>query len=177
MSPEIILLALLIFALRVLNYAISTIRLVFIARGVRSLAAMMAFIEAFIFAVVMASVVSDLHNIPNLIAYCAGAAAGSYLGMTLEARLFTRYSTATIITSRSGQEIAEALREQGYGATVTRGEGRQGEVIIIRSSIINRDIPGVMKIVRSINPHAFVEVEAAQSLQRGWIPGGPPSRV
>lgn len=176
MTVDVILFALLLFSLRVLNYTISTIRLVFISRGLKLFAAMMAFTEAFIFAVVMASVVSDLNNIANLLAYCGGAAFGSYLGMWLEGRLFTRYSTATIITRKLGREIAEALRDGGFGATLSMGEGREGEVAIIRSSTLNNDLPSLMDIVRDINPSAFIEVESATVLRRGWIPGGPPAR-
>ncbi len=177
LTADAILLALLLFGMRVVNYAISTIRLVFIARDMRLLSAVTAFLEALIFAVVMASVVNDLSNILNLGAYCFGAAAGSYLGQWLEARFVISYSTVTIITQDQGKEIAQALRDASYGVTVTRGEGRDGEVDIIRSSAVNRDIPKLIRIVRSISDTAFLDVEAARTLSRGWLPGGPPRRI
>ncbi|MEO1287708.1 MAG: DUF5698 domain-containing protein [Chloroflexota bacterium] len=176
LTPEAIGFALLIFALRVFNYAISTIRLVFIGRGVRIGAAVIAFVEALIFAVVIANVVRDLSDLVNLFAYCLGAAVGSYVGMWLEARFIVSYSTVTIITHRLGAEIAEALRNRNYGVTVSKGEGRDGEVDIIRSTTINRDVSLLVSIVQSVNPDAFIDVEAARSLYRGWIPGGPPRR-
>jgi len=172
-----LLFALLIFGLRVVNYTISTIRLVFIARDLRVFAAGLAFIEAFIFVVVIAQVVQDLTgNLLNLGAYCLGAAVGSYMGMWLEGRFIVSYSTVTVITHALGQEIAKALREQNYGVTLTYGEGRDGEVIIMRSTTINRDVPALMRTVREMNPDAFIEVESARTLRRGWIPGGPPRR-
>ncbi|MCA9913949.1 MAG: hypothetical protein KC496_11395 [Anaerolineae bacterium] len=177
LTADAVLFALLLFTMRVINYAISTIRLVFIARDLRLLSAVTAFLEALIFAVVMASVVNDLSNLLNLGAYCFGAAAGSYLGQWLESRFVVSYSTVTIITREQGREIVEALRSANFGVTVTKGEGRDGEVDIIRSSSINRDIPGLIRIVRSISETAFVDVEAARTMSRGWIPGGPPRRV
>lgn len=159
-TPEALLFAGLLFVLRVVNYAVSTIRLVFIARNRRKRAAALAFMEAFIFAVVMTRVVTDLDNsVINLIAYCLGASAGSYVGMALESRFITSYSTLTIITHDKGQEIAAALRACGYGATVTRGEGRDGEVTIIRCSATNRDVPVILKTVREIHPQAFIEID------------------
>ncbi len=177
LTLDAVLLAALLFGMRVVNYAISTIRLVFIARDLRLLSAVTAFLEALIFAVVMAYVVTDLGNWLNLGAYCFGAAAGSYLGQWLESRFVISYSTVTIITRERGKEIAETLRDAGFGATSSKGEGRDGEVDIIRSSARNRDVPGIIRIVRSISETAFVDVEAARTLSRGWIPGGPPRRL
>lgn len=175
-SPETIAFALLIFGLRILNYAISTIRLVFIGRGFKLWTSIIAFFEALIFAVVIAKVVSDLGDLPNLIAYCMGAAVGSYAGMWLEAKFITSYSTITIITHEKGKIIADALRESNYGVTVSKGEGRDGAVDIVRSSCVNKDIPLLISTVQMINPDAFIDIEATRTVHRGWIPGGPPRR-
>ena len=176
MTPEAIVLALALFTMRVINYSISTIRLVFIARGFRIFAAVMAFFEAFIFAVVMAYVLADLNNIINLMAYCLGASVGSYVGMSLETRFITSYSTVTVIAQHMGTDIATALRSANYGVTVTYGEGKDGQVAILRSSTVNRDVPTLLNIVHNVNPDAFIDVESARAIRRGWLPGGPPRR-
>lgn len=175
-STGTLVLALVIFALRVFNYAISTLRLVFIARGMKVLSAVLAFVEGLIFAVVISQVVTDLSNLTTLLAYCLGAAGGSYLGMELEARLITSYSTVTIIARQAGTTIADALRDNNYGATVTHGEGRDGHVTIIRSSTVNKDLPALIDTVNGINSDAFIEVDATRTIRRGWLPGGPPHR-
>jgi uncharacterized protein YebE (UPF0316 family) len=172
-TVEALLFAGFLFTLRVMNYSVSTIRLVFIARNRRGFAALLAFFEALIFAIVTANVVTDLTNIINLLAYCLGASFGSYTGMLLETRLFTSYSTITIITHERGKEVATALRQAGFGATVTTGEGRDGQVTMIRSSALNRDVQKLLDVVRTVQPEAFIEVEAARALIRGWIPGNP----
>lgn len=160
-----------LFSLRVMNYAVGTIRLVFITRGRRVLASALAFVEALVFAVVMASVVADLNNLINLMAYCMGAAVGSYVGMWLEARLVTSYSTVQIITREHAQQLAETLRMKGYAVTETEGRGRDGQVHILRTSLNNRDLMRVLSVVSEIDAKAFVEVEATKALQRGWLPG------
>ncbi|GAB5490520.1 MAG: hypothetical protein Phog2KO_07350 [Phototrophicaceae bacterium] len=172
-TPEVIAFAGLIFALRVFNYSISTLRLVFIGRGMRFWAAFIAFFEALIFAVVIAQVVQDLENVMSLLAYCLGASVGSYIGMWLESRFIVSYSTVTIITHKLGKEIATALRDHNYGVTVSKGEGRDGQVDIIRSTTVNKDIPTLISVVQGVNPDAFIDIETARSLYRGWIPGGP----
>lgn len=170
MTSEAILTAVLILALRILNYAISTIRLVAITRQKRMAASVLAFFEALIFAVVIANVVTDLSdNLLNLIAYCAGASIGSYLGIVLEGRFVTSYRTVNVISSQRGHEIATALRSAGYGVTETLGEGLEGAVTLLRSVVVNRDVPKILAIIKGVNPDAFVAVEEARAVQRGWL--------
>lgn len=175
-TPEILGFAAVIFLLRVVNYAISTVRMVFVGRGLRLWAACIAFFEALIFAVVIAQVVSDLGNSAYLVAYCLGAAVGSYVGMWLDSRFVVSFARVTIISQLGGREIAQALRENRFGATLSRGQGRDGSVAIVHSSVTTRDIPRLVGVVREVNPDAFINTEPISRLHRGWIPGGPARR-
>jgi uncharacterized protein YebE (UPF0316 family) len=103
-------------------------------------------------------------------AYCLGASIGSYVGMAIETRFVTSYSTITVITNDLGQQIACRLRDCGYGVTVTHGEGRNGAVDILRSTASSRDIPAMVNVIRAIQPDAFIEIEQARALMRGWLP-------
>jgi uncharacterized protein YebE (UPF0316 family) len=172
LSLNALLLAAVIFALRVFNNALGTVRVVLITRDMRLWAAIFAFIEALTFAVVISSVVKDLNNFLNLTAYCLGFSVGGYVGMAIEARFITTYVTANIITKEKGHEIAMALREHGYGVTETVGTGRDGEVQMLRSVVSRREIPNLLSTVRHIHPTAFVSVEEARTIERGWIRKG-----
>lgn len=169
MTPEGIAFAIFLFALRILNNAIGTVRVILITRDKRLLAAALAFVEALIFAIVFANVVSDLSNIYNLLAYCLGFSIGGYVGMAIESRFITSYVIATIITHERGHELATALRNCGFGVTETVGEGRDGMVIMLRSVISRRDIGEALQTVRDIQPDAFVSVEEARTIQHGWV--------
>lgn len=169
MSWQSLALPVAIFLLRVFNYSLSTVRVVAITRQKRVLASAMAFVEALVFALVIANVVNDLSNLPNLFAYCLGASFGSYAGMLIEARFITSYRTVNVITHERGHEIAVALRAAGYGVTETVGEGRDGVVTMIRSVILQRDVPQLLKIVRDVYANAFISVEEAHGVQRGWV--------
>lgn len=161
-----------IFLLRVLNYAISTIRTVAIARGRRVMSSGLAFVEAFLFAVVIASIVQDISTNPlNLLAYCLGAAAGGWVGMSIEARYITSYLSINIIPHKkdAGHTIAVELREAGYGVTETVGEGREGAVSMLRSVVAKRQASPVLRIARNIDPDAFISLEEAHAIHRGWL--------
>lgn len=168
--------ALLIFILRVMNYAIGTVRLVAITRQRKYLAAGLAACEAFVFAVVIGNIVKDLDNLVNLFAYCAGASGGSLAGMYLESRFITGYVTYNVILQNGGHVLAEYLRDEGFGVTEAYAEGREGQVTHLRSVVNKRDLSKISKIVKEQSPDAFVTIEEARGVQRGWIRAPMPGR-
>lgn len=169
LSTDALLLAGLIFCLRILNTGIGTVRLVIVTRQKRLLAAFLAFFEALLFAVTISGVATDLNNIMNLMAYCLGFSVGNYVGMVIERRFITSFMTVNVICSTHGHEIATTLRENGYGVTETIGEGRDGAVTMLRSVVVNRDVPRILDIIRSTHAEAFVAVEEARAVHRGWV--------
>jgi len=169
MILEAVLLAITIFLLRVLNYAVGTVRLVAIARDRRLVAAALAFLEALIFAVVIANVVNDLENFVNLMAYCLGASVGSYVGMLLDARTVTSYMSVNVISTTQGHDIAVRLRESGHGVTETVGRGHAGEVTMLTSVVDKKDVPSMLETVHAIDPKAFVTMGQAAVIEQGWL--------
>jgi uncharacterized protein YebE (UPF0316 family) len=173
-TSEVLLLALFLFALRVINSAVGTLRLILMARGLRILTAILGFIEALIFAYVTTSVVTDFSNVPNLVAYCGGFSVGIWAGMAIEERFVTNYVKVNVIASLKGREIAVALREIGHGVTEVQGTGGKGEVIMLNSVVKRRDVPGLLQSVYGINPNAFVTLEETRGVQHGWMRNGAP---
>jgi uncharacterized protein YebE (UPF0316 family) len=168
MTIEGLLTAGLIFVLRVFNYAISTVRTITITRQQKLLASALAFVEALLFAVVIGNIVKDLDNFMNLMAYCLGAAAGGWVGMYIEGRYITSYLIVNVFGEKAHQ-IALALRDRGYGVTETQGEGRSGQVTMLRSVVENRDMADALRTIRDVEQEAFIAVEEARAIQRGWM--------
>jgi uncharacterized protein YebE (UPF0316 family) len=166
---DVVIHVILIFILRVMNYAIGTLRLVSITRGRRFVAGSLAMLEGLVFAVVIAGVVNDLQNIPNLLAYCLGAGVGSWVGMELESRLVRSYTIVNVFASSGGTQITETLRNAGYGVTTTISQGRDGDVMMIRSVIDKRQVKPFTKIVENLNDKAFIAVEEVRGVERGWL--------
>lgn len=173
-TSEALLLALFLFALRVINSAVGTLRLILMARGLRLMTAAFGFLEALIFAYVTASVVTDFSNLPNLIAYCGGFSVGIWVGMAIEERFVTNFVRVNVIASHKGHEIAIKLRDMDHGVTEMQGTGGRGEVIMLNSVVKRRDVPGVLQSVYSINPSAFVTLEEMRGVQHGWMRNGAP---
>jgi uncharacterized protein YebE (UPF0316 family) len=168
-TSDALFLATLIFALRVFNSAVGTIRLVVMARGQVFLTVVLGFIEALIFAYVTASIVTDLSNVLNMVAYCGGFSLGIYVGMVLDRRYVVTYVRLNIITKEHGREIATALRELGYGVTEVDAVGGSGGVSMLNSVMSRRDSAHALKAIYKVNPEAFVTLEEARSVQHGWM--------
>ena len=169
MTLEEALLVILIFCLRATNNMLSTVRIITMTYGRRWLAVVLSFIESLIFAFTASVVLTDFDNIPKLLAYAGGFAVGGYLGMELEGRFITGYMTVNVITNNGGHDIALALRGEKFGVTETVGEGKEGEVIMLRSVIERHHVPDVMNTIQQVNPDAFVTVEEARAVHQGWL--------
>ena len=107
LSPTAWLVAFGIFAARLVNIAIDTLRFMFTLRDKRALAWIFGFVQSVIFVLVIGSVLTNLENILNVIAYASGFATGNVLGMSIEKRLAIGYTHFTIISRDRSTEIAE----------------------------------------------------------------------
>lgn len=169
LSNEAVALAFFLFSLRVINSAVGTLRLIVMARGRRILTAIFGFFEALIFAYVTANIVTDLSNLLNLSAYCLGFSVGLWVGMVIEERYVTSYVKLNIISPVHGHEIATALRQLGHGVTEVEGHGVNGQVTMLNSVVLRRDVPEMLKSIYAIHRSAFVTMEEARLVQHGWL--------
>lgn len=163
------LLILAIFCLRVFNNALGTVRIIVMTNGRRRLAFVLAFIESMIFAYTAAQVLTDLDNVGRLIAYALGFAVGGYIGMLIEDRYIVGFVTVNITVPTDGQQIAAALREKGFGVTLTLGHGAHGEVATLRSVVDRTQAKEVSDIALGIRPKAFITIEGARAVNYGWL--------
>ena len=172
MSTEEILLVIAIFCLRVINNSMGTLRVIVMTSGRRGLSFALAFTESLVFAFTASKVLTDLGNIPNLIAYAGGFAVGNFVGMYVDQHLVTGYFTVNIISMEHGHSIAVTLREVGFGVTETEGEGGTGSVTMLRSVVNRQDVQRVIGIVQDADPNAFITTEEARAVRSGWLRTG-----
>jgi uncharacterized protein YebE (UPF0316 family) len=157
-----------IFALRVADMSLDTLRVLFVIRGRKSLAWLLGFFQSALWVVAITSVLSNLDNLWNVVGYASGFATGNVVGMTIEEHLAIGYGHMRIISSRRGSAIAEAIRRAGYAATELAGRGKDGTVSVINCSVRRRDIQDLRKQVYAIDPEAFLTIEEIRPLHRGF---------
>jgi uncharacterized protein YebE (UPF0316 family) len=168
LTPEAWLSAGLIFALRVTDMSLDTLRVLFVMRGRKPVAWILGFFQAAVFVMAITFVLRDLTNILNIIGYAAGFATGIVVGMTIEERLAIGHIHMRIISSRRGSRIAERLREVGYAVTEVPARGKDGTVTMLNCSVLRRNVGRVHFIVNDIDPEAFITSEEIRPIRRGF---------
>lgn len=165
-----VILPLIVFATRVLDVTLGTMRIIFLSRGRRILAPLLGFVEVFIWITVVSQIVGGAHNLVAYLAYAAGFAVGNYVGMVLEDKLAIGTLVIRIILPQRAEALVTSLREAGYGVTFVDGHGATGPVFLIYTVVMRRELEQVVRIIESAAPKSFFTVEELRSVQQGIFP-------
>ncbi|MBO8130279.1 MAG: DUF2179 domain-containing protein [Candidatus Marinimicrobia bacterium] len=160
----------LIFMARICDVSIGTMRIIFIARGKRLFPPLLGFIEVSIWLLAISQVMQHLNNIVCFLAYGAGFATGNFVGMMIEEKLAVGMQAISMITNKTVDLVAMALRDEGYGVTVTRAYGAKGEVNVLLVIVPRREVQKVINIARSIEPNVFISVQDIREVRAGFFP-------
>lgn len=163
-----ILSAALIFALRVTDMSLDTLRMLFVMRGRKGIAWLLGFCQSAIFVVAITSVLNNLDNLLNIIGYAAGFATGTVIGITIEERLAIGHTHLRIISSRRGAAIAERLRAEGHAVTEIPARGKDGMVTMLAVSVRRKNIDQVRNMVNDVDTEAFITAEDIRPLRQGF---------
>lgn len=166
------LIAFLIFTMRLCDVTIGTMRVILLTRGQKYLAAVLGFFEVLIFILAISQVLQGDLNILNVLAYCGGFAAGNIVGVALEERIAFGFSCVRVFTQAKGTELSAALREADFGVTQMLGRGRDGKVYVLETAVRRGDVPSVRRIASELDGRAFVMVEPCGSVFQGHVRQG-----
>ena len=162
-------LPLFIFLARIVDVSLGTLRMVFVARGIRWLAPFIGFFEVFIWITVIAQIVRRFDHWICYVAYAAGYALGTWVGMKIEERIAIGTALVRVIPQRDASALALRLRGERFGVTTLNAEGMQGPVTVLFTFVRRADLARVLDLVRSYNPRAFVTVEDVRGVREGFL--------
>ncbi|MDZ4197963.1 MAG: DUF2179 domain-containing protein [Kiritimatiellia bacterium] len=165
-------LPLLIFVARITDVSLGTLRLNFVSQGRKLLAPLIGFFEVIIWITVIAQIVKHMDNWMSFVAYAAGYAVGTYVGMQLEERLALGTVLVRVIPQHDAGDLVDRLRENGYGVTQLAAEGAGGPVKVLLTLVRRSHLPDVLQTVRAFNPNAFFTVEDVRQINQGIFPSG-----
>ena len=158
-----------IFCLRIIDVSLDTMRVLFTVRGKRGIAGALGFVQALVWIIAVGNAMKFLGSIGHILGYAGGYAMGTMVGITIERYVAYGLSSLRIVSRHGGVEIAEALRDRGYGATEYAGFGRDGTVEIVTSVVQRAHVPEVLAIIDRYDSEAFVTVEDPQVLRGGSV--------
>ena len=162
---------LVIFGMRIVDVSLSTVRVLLAVRGVKMVAPVIGFFEVLLWIFAVGTAINHLDSPLHLIGYAGGFATGTYVGLMIEEKIALGWALVRVVSQHGGVELAEALRERGFGVTELAGQGRDGRVEILYAALRRRDLPAVFEEVDIWDPEAFVTVEQPRSIQGGRLFG------
>ncbi|WP_370327393.1 DUF5698 domain-containing protein [Euzebya sp.] len=150
---------LVVVVLKTSEVLLQTFRTVFVVSGRRLPAGMIALVEASVIITALSLVLTDLSP-PRIAGFILGMGLGTVVGMEAVYRL--RLGMVTVrafVPPAHAARSADAIRALGHGATVFLGEGRDGEVAMVLSSVRRRDARRVVTAIEAVHRPAFTTVD------------------
>lgn len=161
---------LLIFFARIVDQSLGTLRIIFVSRSLRKLAAIVGFFESLIWLIAISQIIQNLDNWISFIAFAGGFSMGNYVGIFLEGKLAMGMLCLRIITNEDATELVDELRLSEYGVTTVSATGKSGKVRLILMVIKRKDLKKIQRVIEVKSPKAFVSVEDVRSVKEGFFP-------
>lgn len=166
---------LLVFAARVIDVSMGTLRVIAIVHGLTRTAFTLGLVEISLWLWVISTVVVQVREKPVLaVFYALGFSTGNALGIVIEKRLAIGHVILRAISVGHGQEMARQLRQAGFAVTTFVGQGHSGPVQELYVVARRRDMERIVAVIQSIEPNVFYSMERAARVSRLWRPGGLP---
>ncbi len=161
-----------IFCAKIVEVTISTIRLVYINKGEKVKGAILAFVEILIWLIVVSSVLTNIAADPiKIFVYAAAFSLGNYIGVTIESKIAVGLaSIQAVVNEDNGEEMAEILRNQGFGVTILDGKGKDdSKKNLLFIQLKRKRIPEAVKLIQKNNPEAYITVNDIKSMVGGFV--------
>ena len=167
-----VILPLMIFFSRVCDVTLGTMRNLMVGKGYRKVAPLLGFFEVLIWIVVVSQVMKNLDNIACYIAWAAGFATGTYVGLVLESKIALGLQIVRIITHKNSEELINALVTAKHGVTVVDAHGAKGPVKMIYMVVKRKFVKEVVQLISEQDPTSFYSIEDIKAANAGVFRDG-----
>ena len=168
---EALLIALLIFFMRIADVSIGTIRTIYTIRGQRLVAMCLGIVESAIWILAISKAMEMMKQNPwAMVGWALGFGAGSFVGITIEKWIGTGHILMRIISPGKERVLRDALLWEDIGVTAVPGEGRGGEVLILFVVAPRRRSKELLATIQEIAPEAFITLDPIGHAIGGYMP-------
>lgn len=169
--PILLLTCLKVFFCRIIDVSLATLRTMLTVKGKKEFAALMGFLECFIwYVVVKDAMTADGPVLPIAIAYAGGFATGTYIGGIISNKVIKGKALVQVITSSRDKALLEAIRDDGFAITVidVAASEYSGEKYMILANIENSQLHHFQNFVKKHDPKAFIFAQESKSSIGGY---------
>lgn len=164
----------LIFAARLFDVSLATMRNILIYRGHRRIVPALAFVEVLVWLVAITQVMNNLSNFASYLAWAGGFSAGTWLGMVIEEKIALGHLIVRIITEKRHPLILKELREAGFGLTSLNAHGSMGPVNVIFIVVSRKELRRLLDLISRQLPGCFYTIEDVRFVDPALVSRGRP---
>jgi uncharacterized protein YebE (UPF0316 family) len=165
--PSFSFLPFLVFFAELCVVTLSTLRIIFISRGMRILAPTVGFFEVTIWLFAIGQVMQNLHDARCFLGFACGFTLGNYFGMVIESWLALGTVVVRTITHRNVTDLIQRLREAHFGVTCMDAQGSKGPVKVVFTVVRRKELGVALGHIRRFDPRAFYSVDEIRDAESG----------
>lgn len=164
-----------IFFGKIIENSIQTLRLVLLARGQRTIGALVGFVEILMWVSITGSVLAGLSAAPlKAVVFAFAFAIGNFTGSYLEDLIALGLSTIQIIVKPDEcPDLVKVLRDNKLAVTVTHGEGRDGAREILQIHLKRRRLRPTISLINKHVSNAVITVSDVRVIKGGYMRNQP----
>lgn len=160
-----------IFAAKIVEVTIGTMRVILITKGYRKPGTFLAIFEILLWVFIASRVIMGIVDYPMKgIVYSLGFAFGVYIGSLLENRLAVgKVLIYVIVDLESGKSLTEALRTLGHGVTTLDAHGKDQERMVLMIFANRKNKQTIINVIESLNQKALIVANEVSILHGGYV--------
>lgn len=160
-----LILPLFILVARIVETTMETIRMVYVNRGHKYLASGIGTVKIGVWVLSTGLVLTNLDNIPGILAYMAGYGIGTMLGMTIESWIGLGTVIVRIFCSKDPSPLISHLGSMGYGTTRINGAGQFVPSVAVLLSIVPRkELGRLLDVLKTKYPDVLFTMEDVSTM-------------
>lgn len=162
-----ILLCLKIFLARIIDVSLGTVRTYFIVKGKRTIAAIIAFIEIFIwFYAAREALNTDVTSIFIVISYAAGYATGTYLGTIINEMFISGFVNIQVISNKIKDKEIDKIKKNNFGISVIKTIDEKHMLFIETNK---KRVKECINLIKKIDEKSFIIINDSKVAYNGYI--------
>ena len=170
---ELLILCLKVFFARIADVSLGTTRTILIVKEKKGLATLIAFVEVFLwFVIVKEALSTDSNSLWIAFSYAAGFASGTYIGMILSNSLIKGFVGVQVVSDKVNDEMLKIIRDNGYAVSIVNlhntTDGNVDKKMLYIQINKNKQ-QKLVELIKSLDNSAFIVVNDTKYVQNGFI--------
>lgn len=154
-----------IFISKIIENALSTLRLIVVAKGKKIFGAILQFIIAFVWVITTGIVVVNIKEDPyKIIFFALGSLIGSYIGSIVEEKIALGNDLITVISNKYENEIIKELANNDLSVFKINGYINNKKIPILFITNEKRKRKNIIKIIKKIDNNSIIQVQSIKNI-------------